>query len=125
MNDEELKRDREYLDHKEPHLLNRVCPVCGLDDEPIHESGACRSCESDPVETISYLIDSVKRGIRQKKAIWTEPSREIETMDMVYKYYIRCSYLENNDILTTMFIGGTAAEVCDKRDTFLKAIGAR
>ena len=59
------------------------------------------------------------------RAICTEPSREIETMDMIYKYYIRCSYLENNDILTTLFIGSTATEVCDKRDKFLKAIGAK
>ena len=35
--------------------------MCGLDDEPIHESGACRSCESDPGETIYCLIQEKKR----------------------------------------------------------------
>ena len=59
------------------------------------------------------------------KAIFTEPFKEIDTQEMKYKYWIRACYIQNGDIESTCFLGDTEAEVCDKRDKFLKAIGAK
>ena len=59
------------------------------------------------------------------KAIFTEPSKEIDTQEMKYKYWIRACYVQNGDIESACFLGDTETEVCDKRDKFLKAIGAK
>ena len=75
--------------------------------------------QSDVTEREGIMNNEQKGSPR---ALFTEPSKEIDTSEMSYKYWVRVCYIENGDIESACFVGSTAAKVCEKRDSFLKAM---